>query len=54
MRIMDQGDWSSLALALALDAAIWTNDRHFFGCGCPVWRTDALRAVLQRADVKPE
>ncbi len=36
----------TVALALALDCGIWTNDRDFFGCGLPVWVTETLRAHL--------
>jgi predicted nucleic acid-binding protein len=34
-----QSDWPVLAASLALDASIWSNDRHFFGVGVPVWST---------------
>ena len=39
----DQDDWHTVALALAFGIAIWTNDRHYFGCGVAVWSTDTLR-----------
>jgi predicted nucleic acid-binding protein len=42
----DPDDWPTVALALALDAAIWTEDRHFLGRGLATWRTDALREYL--------
>lgn len=29
----DPNDWFTVALALALEAAIWTCDRDFLGCG---------------------
>ncbi|MGL4608934.1 MAG: PIN domain-containing protein [Trueperaceae bacterium] len=29
----DPNDWQSVALALALNTGIWTNDKDFFGCG---------------------
>ena len=29
----DPNDWFTVALALAIDAAIWTSDYDFFGCG---------------------
>jgi predicted nucleic acid-binding protein len=45
----DPDDWSTVALALALDAAIWTGDEDFFGCGVPVWTTETLFAYLRRA-----
>ncbi len=31
----DPKDWETVALSLALLADIWTEDRDFFGCGCP-------------------
>lgn len=37
---LDQGgrsDWPALAAALAMDGAIWSDDRDFFGVGVPVW-----------------
>ena len=33
------GDWPILAAAISSDAAIWTDDRDFFGVGVPVWTT---------------
>ncbi|GAA5534648.1 PIN domain-containing protein [Deinococcus aluminii] len=42
----DPDDWPTVALALALNADIWTEDRDFFGCGLGVWRTDVLYAHL--------
>lgn len=42
----DPDDWPTAALALALDADIWTQDKHFFGCGLSVWRTDVLYGAL--------
>ncbi|MFM7279306.1 MAG: PIN domain-containing protein [Microcystis aeruginosa] len=38
----DLNDWETVALALALSAAIWTEDYDFFGCGCPTWTTQTL------------
>ncbi|MDY7003817.1 MAG: PIN domain-containing protein [Cyanobacteriota bacterium] len=38
----DPNDWEAVALALALPAAIWTEDNDFFGCGCPTWTTQTL------------
>jgi predicted nucleic acid-binding protein len=42
----DPSDWPTIAVALALDAGIWTSDRDFFGCGVPVWSTETLLAYL--------
>ena len=38
----DPNDWETVALALTLSAAIWTEDYDFFGCGCPTWTTQTL------------
>lgn len=43
---MDPTDWPTVALALALDAGIWTNDSDFLGCGCPTWTTRTLAIEL--------
>lgn len=45
-RIPDADDVSTVALALAINAAIWTADEHFWGGGLPVWRTERLLAYL--------
>ena len=41
-RIADPDDRPTVALALVIDAGIWTLDRDFFGIGLPVWSTDVL------------
>lgn len=38
-------DWPILAAAIAHDAAIWTDDRDFFGTGVPTWTTRNIRYV---------
>lgn len=38
----DPRDWPTVALALALDAGIWTEDGDFLGCGLPTWTTASL------------
>lgn len=38
----DPNDWQTVALALSLDASIWTHDQDFFGCGIATWTTDTL------------
>lgn len=43
----DPGDWPSVALALALDTGIWTEDRDFFGSGLATWRTPVLQHHMQ-------
>jgi predicted nucleic acid-binding protein len=45
----DPNDWFTVALALALVAAIWTLDRDFLGCGIATWTTDTLLAHLDNA-----
>lgn len=42
----DSNDWETIALSLVLSAAIWTEDRDFFGCGCPIWTTETLLLQL--------
>jgi predicted nucleic acid-binding protein len=42
----DQDDWPVVALALAIDAGIWTRDTDFFGCGIATWSTEVLLAEL--------
>jgi predicted nucleic acid-binding protein len=42
----DQDDWHTIALALALDASIWTMDGDFLGCGIATWTTDTLLSYL--------
>lgn len=42
----DLTDWPTIAVALNLDAAIWTEDRHFHGCGVACWTTETLTREL--------
>ena len=44
----DPDDWHTVALAIHLDAAIWTQDNDFLGCGCPCWTTDTLISHIKR------
>lgn len=44
-----QSDWPALAAAMALDAAIWSEDVDFFGVGVPVWTTPNLDFVEAEA-----
>lgn len=46
----DPDDWPTVALALALDAGIWTGDNDFLGCGLPTWTTDTLLAFLRESE----
>ena len=43
----DPNDWSTVALALSMNAAIWTQDCDFLGCGCPTWTTETLLIKMQ-------
>jgi len=38
----DPNDWPTVALALVLEAGIWTADADFLGCGLPTWTTETL------------
>lgn len=42
----DQDDWQTVAIALLLEAGIWTRDNDFLGCGCPTWITETLSAEV--------
>jgi len=44
----DPDDWPAVALAMVLDAGIWTGDADFLGCGLPTWTTDTLLAEVTR------
>jgi predicted nucleic acid-binding protein len=44
----DPDDWPTVALALSLDAHIWTHDGDFLGCGVATWTTDTLLEALGR------
>jgi predicted nucleic acid-binding protein len=44
----DPRDWPVVASALALTAAIWTNDNDFLGTGVATWTTDTLQGWLLR------
>ncbi len=44
----DTDDWPTVALAMKLQIAIWTQDHDFLGCGCPTWTTQSLISHLRR------
>lgn len=44
----DLRDWPLLALALALDCPIWTEDHDFFGIGVATWRTQTVEFYLRQ------
>jgi predicted nucleic acid-binding protein len=43
----DPDDWPILAAALALECAIWTEDRDFFGAGVATWTSDRVEIYLR-------
>ncbi len=43
----DQRDWPLLALALALDCPVWTEDNDFFGTGVVTWHTQNVEIYLR-------
>lgn len=43
----DLRDWSVVALALALNLPIWTEDQDFFGSGIATWTTDRAEIYLR-------
>lgn len=42
----DPNDWPTVALALALEADIWTADSDFLGCGVATWTSETLLSYL--------
>jgi len=42
----DLHDWPVVALALALNLPIWTEDQDFFGSGIVTWTTDRVEIYL--------
>lgn len=46
--LRDPGDWPVVACAVALSAAVWTNDNDFLGTGVPTWTTETLQGWLER------
>ncbi len=53
LRRRDEDDWAVLAVALAFDCAIWTEDTDFFGCGVATWTSDRVELYLARTS-EPE
>ncbi|MCY3952692.1 MAG: PIN domain-containing protein [bacterium] len=45
----DPDDWPVVACALALSAAVWTNDNDLLGTGVPTWTTQTLQTWLDRS-----
>jgi predicted nucleic acid-binding protein len=48
--VRDAKDWPVLALALAVDAPVWTEDQDFFGSGVATWTTATVELYLARRD----
>lgn len=44
----DRRDWPVVACAIALSAAVWTNDNDFLGTGVATWTTGTLQGWLDR------
>ncbi|PAX08732.1 PIN domain-containing protein [Sphingomonas lenta] len=44
-----QKDWPLLALALATNDDVWSNDVDLFGTGIPVWNTHNIRRTVLRS-----
>jgi predicted nucleic acid-binding protein len=42
----DPGDWPLLALAMAINAPVWTEDPDFFGAGVATWTTPNVEIYL--------
>jgi predicted nucleic acid-binding protein len=47
LRGRDEEDWPVLAIALAFNCPIWTEDTDFFGTGVAVWTTDRIDLYLR-------
>jgi predicted nucleic acid-binding protein len=45
--LRDPDDWPVAAVALLLDAPIWTEDQDFFGSGIATWTTDRIELYLR-------
>lgn len=44
--LRDLDDWPALALALAVNAPVWTEDTDFFGTGVATWTTRNVEIYL--------
>ncbi|MDR1710333.1 MAG: hypothetical protein LBR58_00490 [Propionibacteriaceae bacterium] len=49
----DPDDWHVVALALAVDCPIWTEDNDFFGAGLATWTTDRVEIFFRNAATQP-
>ncbi|MEM7110783.1 MAG: PIN domain-containing protein [Chloroflexota bacterium] len=50
IRERDLEDWPILALALALDCAVWTEDHDFFGTGVSTWNSRNIEIFLSGSE----
>jgi predicted nucleic acid-binding protein len=46
----DPEDWPVVALALAVDSPVWTEDTDFFGAGVSTWTTDTVELYLSASE----
>jgi len=44
----DPDDWAAVAVSIALDAPIWTEDGDFFGSGVATWTTINVEMYLAK------
>lgn len=49
MRFRDLDDWPVLALAIALNLPIWTEDQDLFGTGVATWTTDRIELFFENS-----
>jgi hypothetical protein len=54
LRGRDENDWTILALALSLAAAVWTEDADFLGTGVAVWTTNRIEIFLRSQNTSEE
>ena len=47
LRGRDEDDWPVLAVSLALDCPVWSEDADFFGTGVAVWTTNRVEIFLK-------
>jgi predicted nucleic acid-binding protein len=49
----DLSDWPVVALALAVKAPVWTEDKDFFGSGLATWTSETVELYLaQKSQVR--
>jgi predicted nucleic acid-binding protein len=50
LRTRDEDDWPVLAVSLAMECPIWTEDADFFGAGVATWTTDRVELLLKETE----